>query len=1131
MNLKLLTQIWKMTKLLFYGIVVQSFLCGMLMAEVGKSQSIKEVTLSVTLKDATLEEAFAKLERKTGFRFLYDPTQLSGQQRINTQVSRASLADLLISIAQDANLSFKRINQTIVVRDQSSAQKEDLLQEELRLEKEIKGQVTSSEDGAPLPGVTIVVKGTTIGTTTDFDGNYHINAPDDAEILVFSSIGYQTKEVTIGNQSEINIVLPIDTQQLEEVVVTALGIEREAKTLAYGAAQLGGEEMAMAREGNILNNLSGKVAGVNISQAGTGLGGSTRITIRGNSFFQGNNQPLIVIDGVPIDNQGTSTDDTYGNRQLDYGNGLSDINMDDVENISVLKGPAATALYGSRAGNGVVMITTKSGGKERFGMSFNSNTVIEMPRDYLEMQNRYGQGSEGVFDPSSGNSWGPAMDGSQVTDWTGETKAYSPNNNDIKDFLENGVSTTNTLELFANGEKSSVRGSVGHNYAEGVFPGSEIKKILASMKVSTKMTDKISSEVSFNYANTQGKNRIKLTRDPDNPYYSYVIMPRSVSYSDLKTHVRNPETLEPLRWTSNGGVILNPYYTVKYNTNEDSKDRLIGYAKFKYEFSENAYFHVRYGLDFYSLRQRDQLGTGVPYWFSSGDVRQTQTQAKESNIELLMQINKIDLVKNALSANLSLGGNFMAVNNYSQYAAANGLEVPEFYSIRNSLDRDASENRYQKRVNSAFGMVQFSFKEFLFLDVTARQDWSSTLKDDNWSYFYPSVGMSWVISDTFEGMPSWLSFAKVRASYAEVGNDPEPYGLYLTNTITNSGAIAPDTKPNPDIQPERLKSIELGMDLNLFQDRVAFEMTYYKNNAINQIIKLPVNPALEGFKYEWINAGEIENKGLELSLNAKLVQTEKFGLNLGVNWYKNTNKIISLDSEVEEYLLSDGDVLVKIWAVEGGAFGDIYGTTIKTDEQGRPILNAEGNYQESDTEVKLGNYTPDWNAGVNLGFTYGSATTGQFSFNVLFDYTKGGDIYSFTNAQAARFGTSAMTLENNREGYTIEGVDAEGNSVTSTISAQQYWTNKANIDSEWIYDKSELNLRELTLGYRFPTSLFDNLPVKGASLNIVARNLATFGSNLNGVPPYAYTTSNQQGAEAYAAPRTSTLGFNLRVQF
>jgi hypothetical protein len=431
-------------------------------------------------------------------------------------------------------------------------------------------------------------------------------------------------------------------------------------------------------------------------------------------------------------------------------------------------------------------------------------------------------------------------------------------------------------------------------------------------------------------------------------------------------------------------------------------------------------------------------------------------------------------------------------------------------------------------MNSVFGMAQLSYREFLFLDLTSRNDWSSTLNSSNRSYPYYSAGLSWLISDTFE-FPTWVSYAKVRGSYATVGKDAEPYRLYLINTIGNSGAAQPTTDVNYDIKRELMKSTEFGMDLKFLQNRFSLAYTYYQNNATNQIIPLPVNPAT-GFTARWINAGNIQNNGHELSMNVGVLATGDFRLDLGVNWSKNENKVLKLDEGVSRYMLGDG--LVQVVAEEGGSFGDFYGYTFMRNEDGQLILNGDGHFQRSNERVKLGNFNPDWNAGFIGTFSYGNESFGRLTLNFLFDYTKGGDIYSFTNSQAAAFGTSAETAKNNREDFTIQGVNADGDAVTGTMTAQQYWSALSSIDSEWVYDKSEINLRELTLGYSLPSSLVKRTGIfKAASFSIIGRNLATFGSKLNGVPPYAYTTSSHQGAEAFSAPRTATLGFNLNLQF
>ncbi|MCU4177697.1 SusC/RagA family TonB-linked outer membrane protein [Carboxylicivirga sp. N1Y90] len=996
-------------------------------------------------------------------------------------------------------------------------------------EQTLTGVVTGASDGLPIPGVSVVEKGTTNGTITDIDGNYSLTV-NKGVIVAFSFVGMTSQEVTVGDQTVINVALDSDAIDVDEVVVTALGIKREKKSLAYSAAEIGNEALAEARESNPMNSLSGRVAGVNVSPSATGEGGSTRVTIRGNSFISGNNQPLIVVDGVPMDNLGTNTDDTWGNRSIDYGNGMSEINPDDIETMSVLKGPAASALYGSRAGNGVILITTKGAVKgKKLGIAFNNNTTFSTPRPYLEMQNEYGQGVLGSFDAASDLSWGEKMTGQSYVDWTGKANSYSARDNDINDFLQNGLSTTSTLDFTSHTDKNSFRASVSYNKTKGTVPTHELEKYTASLKSLTNHSKVISSDFSVRYTKTNGENRPKITRDPDNPFYSYIIMPRSVSYTDLKNNVRDENTLAPMRWHQNNGVILNPYYSTLYNTNEDERHRISGYAKLNFQLTKDFSIYAKYGLDFYSFRNRDQLGTGVPYWFQTGDVRQTQTQASESNFEALAQYKKDQINGSKFSGQISVGTNLMSANSYSTTAQSRGLTVPDFYSINNSGNRTGSEYIYRKKINSVFALAQVSYDNFFYIDLTYRSDWSSTINMDNNPYSYPSIGTSIIFSQLLD-MPSWFTFGKIRASYAEVGNDTDPYQLELTNTISDTGnANAPNTEPNPNLKSERLKSTEFGFELKFVNNRVGLDYTYYENNTEDQIIRIPFQTLQ--FSHKWINAGEIQNKGHEVIFYATPLQTSKFKWDLSLNWSKNKNKIISLHPESKTYVLSDPSSLMQVIAVEGGSFGDLYGYTYMTNDKGQRIMNGEGRYQRSDERVKLGNFNPDWTAGLSNSFTYGDSQIGQFSLGFLFDMQKGGDIYSYTQAQGARYGTSKMSVENGRADYTIEGVTSDNNPVVSTVSAQTYWQDKAGIDSEWIYDASEINFRELTIGYSVPRTFAQKISADQIRLSFVARNLATFGSDLNGLPAASYTTSNSQGVEMYPASRVRTMGFNLSINF
>lgn len=982
----------------------------------------------------------------------------------------------------------------------------------------VTGTVTDASDKMTLPGVNVIVQGTTVGVTTDFDGYFEIELPEGSSILEFSFMGYVTQTVDVAGKSTADVELVVDSKALDEVVVTALGIKRDKKALGYALQEVDGKDMTEARETNIANSLTGKVAGVNINSSGTGTGGSTRIIIRGNSSLSANNQPLIVVDGIPMDNFTSNTDDRWGNQVIDRGNGMADINPDDVETMSVLKGPAAAALYGSRAANGVILITTKSGkGTKGIGVTYNGNVTFETLLTSIDLQNKYGQGTGGHFVINGLSSWGPKMEGQEITDYTGKTRPFSAYDNHIEDFLNTGVKQSHSVAISAGNEKINFRGNIGYDDIQGIVPNNSIKKYNVNLRTTAQITDKLSVDFKVNYIIQDGENRPKLAQDPDNIFLNYIQMPRSIHYGDL-TNYRNAD-LTPFRWGENGGMILNPYFTVNLNTNWDKRNRILAFGLVDYKFTDWLTGRVRYGLDSYTSTNQTQLGTGVPYWYQTGNVIMDVQSFYEGNADFLLTADKSELFDTKWGASLSVGGNMMQTQNRNSNMNANGLVVPDFYSINNGQNIRATHNLYEKKINSLYAFGQFRYDTWLYLDWTARNDWSSTLPSDNRSYFYPSVGAGVIMSDLFE-MPKAISFFKLRASWAQVGNDTDPYKLsqYLEgyNVGGQNGNKLPSQLPLAGLLPEINTSIEFGVDFRMFDNRLGLDVTYYDSKARNQIISLPVAPET-GYDSKLINAGIVGNKGIEIILNGTPIRTDDFEWNIAVNWSKNNNEIIELHPESDTYILSQGGSQVEIIAREGGTYGEIRGSYYMRDASGNIELDGEGLPVVSQDKKVLGSTIPDWLMGINNQFSYKS-----FSLSFLFDFREGGDIYSGSVQNAAASGTLLATADGRDDYYN----------GTTTVNPEAYWGRKAGVDEQWIYDTSNIRLRELSLGYSLPSAVLDKTPFTNAKFSIVGRNLWLLKNNLPGIDPAStYSTGNAQGLELGAVPSTRTIGFNLNLAF
>lgn len=999
--------------------------------------------------------------------------------------------------------------------------------------------VVTDKTGEAIIGANVIVKGTTNGTITDMDGCFELDVPNNATLQV-SYIGFNTQEIVFTGQPSIEVQLVDDTQALDEVVVTALGIKREKKALGYSMSELKGESLTQTRDANVANALAGKVAGLQIKQNGTGVGGSSRIVIRGNNSITGNNQPLIVVDGVPIDNFSGGTDDYWGNGNVDKGSGISDISPDDIESMSVLKGPAAAALYGSRAGNGVVMITTKKGSQNKgWGVSINSNFTAENPMQTPKFQDVYGQGIDGAFDNNKATSWGAVMDGSPKDMAMGSHRYAARDNNLYKDFLRTGTTWTNSVDLSKSSEDITFRAGVTRLDNKGVVPNSGMDRTSINLRSTAKLSKWLSADVKVNYVSQHTNNRVKLAGDPDNIFLNYLSMPRSVGFSDYDAYKDNDWKRadgKPAGYLIDTGANANnPYWSAYRNTNKDKKDRFIGFAALDFTFTDWLSLKLRSGMDNYTIQYETIRATGNPYWENNGSMTANMEKFTEINSDFLLTAkgnwDRFGIVG-------TVGGNMMYRNSTWYKESSGEFVIPDFHAIANGKTHGGEYTRNRKQINSLYATASLSWDDYLYLDLTARNDWSSTLPKDNDSYFYPSVGVSWIFTQMLNKMghnTGILSFGKIRASWAQVGNDTDAYMLrdYYNISYDIKGGIFnasnEDWMANPNLKNETINSWELGLELKAFENRVGVDVAYYKKNAKDQILKIDV-PSATGFKKKMINAGNIENKGVEVAFNATPYISESgFQWDTQLNWSKNINKVISLTDDTKEQILSDASVsFLKIVAHEGGAYGDIYGYAYQRDDNGNIIIGADGVPLRTDDMVLLGNNQPKWMMGWSNTLSYKN-----FVLNFMFDMRYGGDVYMGSIRAGASSGNLEMTLDG-RDGMVVPGVLADGTPNTKSITAQAYWNGLSsnNVTEAYMYDATNIRLRELSLGYNFPRTMLAKTPFTSARLSFVARNLFMIYSKTKGFDPEAaYTSGNAQGIEYGSMPTMRSLGFNINLAF
>lgn len=1030
------------------------------------------------------------------------------------------------------------------------------------IQSKLEGTVVDAVTKEPVIGASINIKGTTHGVQTDFDGKFYFQTGQKFPYtLIVSYLGYKKAEVVVDKNAVV-IELTEEQNQLSEVVVTALGISKEKKSLGYTTQALKNKDIAETKETNFLNSLSGKLAGVRITNS-QGDMGSSRIIIRGETSIAGNNQPLFVVDGVPVDNSQLGS---VGGATRDFKNAIADLNPNDIETLTVLKGPNAAALYGSRAAHGVVLITTKSGKSQKgLGITLNSGITISQVATLPSFQNTFGQGSNGRFSFVDGKgggvndgvdeSWGPRMDGRLIPQFFsgGEAVPFVAHPNNVKDFFNTGVTYDNSISVARSDEKSDFRLGVNNQKQLGTVPNSEVNKTNFTINTNYQISKNIKVGVTGNYITT---NAPALPGGPSGNRAAGVMLQflwfgRQVDINELQSN-------RDVNW--NNSYYSNPYWNAYYNTTSQQRNRIIGDVHLDAKLAEGLNFKFRTGVDYYNDRRKYTIkyGTnGTPFGSYAEDAYTVNEQNTEGIFTYTKNLND-DFSLDALA-----GFNIRNHSDANNYQKAPRLAVPDLYTLTNSRDPLTSSNYLSRlRVYSAYASAQLGYKNFAYLNLTARNDWSSTLPSSNRSYFYPSINGSLILSEALKLKSNTLDFLKLRGGWSEVGNDADPYQLatvYNFQTAFDGNPIQTSSqrKLNENLKPETTRSTEVGLEASFWKNRLHFDVAYYNTNSFDQILEIKTT-ASSGYNSQLINAGKINNNGIEIQLDGSPVQTENFKWNIGANYSRNRSKVEILDyaKQIQNYTIgSSGGV--EVLASVGQAYGALYGTAYLRDASGNIVVGANGLPKADPTKKVLGHYTPDYLAGVTNTLTYKNL---ELSF--LVDASVGGEIFSGTNRTGTYTGVLANTLpgrgaENGGlnyylngttktlvtgtppagttvydDGMIFNGVYDNGTPNTQVISAQEYYKASYNISEAYIYSSTFVKMREIKLAYNFTKSFAKKLGLEGASITAVGRNLFFIYKDAPNIDPEtAFNTGNAQGLESLSLPTTRNFSLNVNLKF
>ncbi|MCL5128969.1 SusC/RagA family TonB-linked outer membrane protein [Algibacter sp. L4_22] len=1042
----------------------------------------------------------------------------------------------------------------------------------------ITGRVTDTESNAPLPFVNISSNKT--GTISDENGNYTIEVISQSSVIQFSFLGYKTETITVGNKTVINVSLSEDAAALNEIVITALGIKRDSKALGYSVQAIKSESLTKVKTVNFLDNLQGKLAGVTVTQGATGVGSTSKITIRGEASFS-NNNPLFIVDGTPINNETVfnfTNQAAAGFQEIDFGNGAMEVNPDDIESVTVLKGANAAALYGTRAANGVIVIKTKDGNKQKgFRVSLNTSITVDSAFKLPEFQNEYGQGQSGQFEYVDGlgggtsdnitYSWGPKLDTGilvpqfdspvQLTNGNfirgGDTSLYNDlpitatpftsNPNNLKDFYKTGLTTSNNIAISNGFETGSYRLSFTDLRSESIIPGVNLDRQTVATKLNFNPSERTEINTSISYVNSSSDNRPANGYGSENANYSLVAWgPRSLDINNLKNYWQ-PGLEGVQQYSFNYTFFDNPYFILSENRNGFERDRIFGNIAIKQELANHLSVTLRTGMD-YSSETRQFIRNFSSNRFQNGAYTEHDVKYREINTDFLINYNN---TFGNLSFDISVGGNRLNQAASTKQSQTVNLAQPGIFSLNNAASPiEVFQFESEKRINSLYSVAKLGYKNYLFLDITGRNDWSSALATpfsvDGTSFFYPSVSTSFVLSNVAK-LPRFVSFAKLRTSLAQVGNDTSPYqtsGTFVSQTTFNGDATFSnqDFIPNANLKPEQTTSFEIGADLRFFKDRLNFDFTYYNADTKDQIISLPIATS-SGYNQQVVNGGTVNTQGVEIVLGITPIKTKNFNWNSTFNFATNRSTVKDLPQNDGRLTLAfsriydSADQTVWFQVEEGGRLGDFYGTGYSKNGNGEFIIDDNGRFIADNTLKKLGNSNPDFTLGWNNNFTLKN-----WNLNFLFDWRQGGEIVSRTRALGNVGGQLAETAYRPDAGIIAQGVNQNtGLANTTAVTAESYYRQfyDRNHEENNVYDASFLKLRQFALGYNFKLNEgFLGLTNQAElTISFTGNNLFAITENPHFDPEQIAVQGNGfvSGVEDLSYATTRSFGFKVGIDF
>lgn len=1102
--------------------------------------------LTLKLKEVKILDALKEIENQSEFFFLYSPKLIDVERTVDINAEQEPIQDILTDIFEDKVKFALYDRQILLTPIENTGVLSSVMQEKVAgMQQKITGIVTD-EKGNPLVGVTVLLKGTTTGTITDVQGQYSIEIPNNQAILQFSFIGYTAQEITVGMQAVINVSMAEAMLQMNEVIVTALGIKRESKSLGYSATAISTEQISNSSTVNVGNALLGKVAGLNVSNLQSGAGGSSKLRIRGQSSFGGNNSPLIVVNGIPIDNTSTTSSGVTGG-SVDYGDGLQSLNSEDIESITVLKGASAAALYGFRAKDGVLIITTKTGaGQKGIGVEVTSSLTANQPLDFLDYQYEYGQGEFGirptsVADARSSGGWafGTKFDGEPVWSIDGLEHPYLPFKDRIKAAFNTGRNFTNTIAFSGGDDRGNFRFSFTDVDATNIIPKSSFTKKNMDLGLNYKFGEKLSAQLNANYSIEDNIN--PLHSNVQSTYMASILnIANSIDPRWTKDIYKDPVTGNEVPWNRFGDH-TSWYWITNERGSERKRNRIFGNMSLRYQLTPFLYLQGRVGQDYYTADSWSKTPSGAlnlrpAVTGFNGGYSQGVNSFRELNSDFMIVANKSF---GDFGIDVTAGGNSMDQSSTGLTTSVTDFYVRDLYTIENGITKNPSYSYSRKKVNSLYGMLNLSYRDYLFLNATGRNDWFSTLNPESNSYLYPSVSTSFLFTQAFaDVIPTWLTYGKLRASYAEVGGDTDPYTNALFYTMQTNpfgtfsyGAISGSVCPNPNLRPLKVKEAEVGLELIFLDRRISLDLAVYRKNTVDEILNVDISEQ-SGYSSTKVNVGRLRNQGIESLVTLVPVSTQNFRWESGFNYTYNISKVLALANDQEKIDVASSLFVGTISHEVGKVMGSVRGRDYLRDAQGRVLLN-NGRFSAGNLKTFGSGIPPHIGGWLNTFDYKGIRIFTQIDFKAGRDFV----LISNTAYNALRKGLSEESLVGRREGengVVFDGVDVDGNPNTTAVEVESFYTDYAGkkISTPFVYNASFVRWRTIRASYDF-SKFVNKTFIKGLILNASVNNLFVIYSKIPNLDPECISSASDTnvGLEAVSAPSTRDFTVSLNVRF